>query len=186
MRRTILAGGLLALLLADAPAQGGHTPPMLTWPRYSPNYWPQVENWSGSLRGALLAQPPRAGGPAVIFADAPRPALVIDTARLKPADAPRLFWRGYDTYWQRDYAAAKEYFAAAVKLGMQDARLHYYKGLTELAMGDQDAAAASLKRGAELQRQNRPSLEDIGLALERVQGPARLRIRAAVEAESGR
>src|SRR5262249_15562170 len=107
---------------------------------------------------------------------------VIDVSRLKPADATRLFWKGHDLYWERPYAQGLEYFRGAAKLKIRDARMWYFKGLTELALGDDEAATSSFKVGAELERIGRPGPEAVGLALERVQGAARAKIRAAREA----
>src|SRR5262249_25080764 len=136
---------------------GGGMPPVLTWPAYAPTYWPQPANWwCGAWAYPVMPRYPMAyvvppgppaapGGNGGVAARAPAP---IDVSRLKPADASRLFWKGYDLYWGRDYAAAKEYLAAAAKLGMKDARLWYYKSLTESALGETEAAEDSLKRGA--------------------------------------
>jgi hypothetical protein len=96
-------------------------------------------------------------------------------------EAVEYFWRGYRLYWQRDYAGALEYFDAAVERDREDARFWYYKGLAELSLGKQDAASRAIARGAELQHEMKPNAVQIGNALERVQGPERALIRAALE-----
>jgi tetratricopeptide (TPR) repeat protein len=100
---------------------------------------------------------------------------------LKATDAPKLFWRGYNLYWQGEYEAAWQRFDAAARLADDDARYWYYKALTELALGRDDDAAKSRQRGAELQVRARPSAEAIGRALERIQGPRRMWLREGLD-----
>ncbi len=66
---------------------------------------------------------------------------------------------------------AERAFADATQLDGTDARQWYFLGLARHGLG-LDAAAA-FRRGAELERQNRPGPRAVGAAFERVQGEAR-------------
>ncbi|MFO0844633.1 MAG: hypothetical protein U0797_19925 [Gemmataceae bacterium] len=54
---------------------------------------------------------------------------------LKATDAPKLFWRGYNLFWQGDYEAAWQRFDAAARLADDDARYWYYKGAGRVGPG---------------------------------------------------
>jgi hypothetical protein len=105
----------------------------------------------------------------------------VSVEGMRPTDAPRLFWRGYQLYWQGDRRAAWREFEAAARLADDDARYWYYKALTERAMGRDDDAEKSRRRGAALQASARPSAEAVGKALERVQGPERMWLREGLD-----
>lgn len=176
---------------ASGPYSWGYPPGY--WGAGQPSYYPAAFGWGGLPVQPPLAYPwwgyraPAFPGPAEAgtgAVEAP-PVEVIDVKRLKPADSTRLYWKGHELYWAREHAQAREYFLAAAKLKMRDARMWYFKGLTELAVGDDAAAAESFKQGAELERLGMPGPEAVGLALERIQGATRAKIRAAQE-EAGR
>ncbi len=111
----------------------------------------------------------------------------LDQTGLKAGDAPELYRRGYALYWQGDRSGALPYFVAATRLA-DDARYWYYRALAERALGNPGEAARSLRRANDLERRGRPRGDVLGLALERVQGPARrwLRDGAAPERVDGR
>jgi hypothetical protein len=103
-----------------------------------------------------------------------------DSRGLKGSDGEAFFWQGFSLYWQGDRTEALRRFEAATRL-KEDARFWYYRSLAERALGDTEAADTSLRRGVELQTRGRPGIQTIGEALERVQGPERMRIRQAVD-----
>jgi hypothetical protein len=119
-----------------------------------------------SEEAALPSAPPRR-------MSAPRATL--DTRGLKTT-GQELYWHGYKLYWESDYAEAWKYFEAATRMA-DDARYWYYRALSERALGD-EAARESLLRGAELERQGKPHGDQVGLALERIQGPVRTWLRS--------
>jgi hypothetical protein len=99
----------------------------------------------------------------------------LDIRGMTALAAPDLYWRGYALYWDGEYAAAWKYFEAATRLA-DDARYWYYRALTERVLGDD--GRESLQRGADLERQGKPHGEQVGLALERIQGPVRTWLRS--------
>jgi tetratricopeptide (TPR) repeat protein len=133
--------------------------------------------------GAAGSCPPC--GPPVIYSyppatPAPRPPLVKAEGRDED-EAPGLFWRGYSYYWKRDYEAALNYVSVAVELDGGDARFWYYKGLAELNLGKDEQARRSFEEALRLHRQGRISEVEIGLALERFQGPTRALLHEALK-----
>jgi hypothetical protein len=110
----------------------------------------------------------------------------IDVRGLKPEAAPELFWTGYKLFWQRDYHTAWQQFDAAVRVRATDARFWYYKALTERILGDAEAAEASRQQGARLEARSGSQAEDLGKALERVQGEPRLWLRRGSGQLAGR
>jgi tetratricopeptide (TPR) repeat protein len=102
-------------------------------------------------------------------------------AVLNSANTNTLYGRAYHLYWQGDYAAALELLSHAGGRSDSDARIWYYKGLAEAALGRPEAQQ-SLARAAQLERKSLPDHNTLGHALERVQGPTRQLIREAREA----
>jgi hypothetical protein len=110
-----------------------------------------------------------------------RPAARKRFEGLTSRDASDLYYKGVGLYWQRSYASALEYLEAATSLADEDARFWYYRTLTELALGNQQAARSSLERAVALHRQGKPRPDVIGRALERIQGPTRTMFREALD-----
>jgi hypothetical protein len=119
--------------------------------------------------------------PAAREPEPPRPVKPIDVTGLSPDAAEGIFWRGYELYWQRRYAAALVHFRAAVTLLEADARFWSYKALAEWALGKNEAARASAVKAAAFRKQGMPDPVEVGHSLERVQGPARKFLEAARE-----
>jgi hypothetical protein len=97
-------------------------------------------------------------------------------------DPDALFWRGYGLYWEGRYADALEYLEGAVALRGQDPRYWSYKALAERKLGYDREASASARQAVALRLQNRPGSADVGTVLERVQGPDRVFLNAAADA----
>jgi hypothetical protein len=124
---------------------------------------------------------PQAGNLASTSTPRPAPPVrktEIDVTKLKAEDAPKLFWQGCGLYWRRDYAEALACLEAATKLA-DDARFWYFRALAERAQGQSARARQSLDQAVRLHREGKPGGESVSTALERVQGPARMWIRAA-------
>jgi hypothetical protein len=118
--------------------------------------------------------PPTPGGvaPKVV----PKPITPMRTSASLYQEAVSLYWHG-------DSAAALERFSAAVERDSQDAATWYYKALTERSLGKLTEAKESARRGAALETLNRTANSQVGLALERVQGPDRKFLRSAMTAD---
>jgi hypothetical protein len=154
------AGGKWKLVVSGyATDCCGHAVPVYRWAWQKPN---------GS-NGANAALSNGAGEPPV----------PVDG--LRAADAPKMFWLGYRLFWQGEYEAAWRQFDGAARLADDDARYWYFKALAEQALGREDDAVKSRRRGAELQAVAKPSAEAVGRALERVQGPQRMWLREGLD-----
>jgi tetratricopeptide (TPR) repeat protein len=105
------------------------------------------------------------------------------TDGLKATDAITIYTRGVQLYHAGEFAAALARFDAAIRLDGVDARFWYFKSLCETALGDAADARKSLDRAVVLHLQGKPTAEKIGQALERIQGPARLQFREALDAQ---
>jgi tetratricopeptide (TPR) repeat protein len=91
-----------------------------------------------------------------------------------PAEAKRRYGEGLAQYWAGDYAGAESKLLDAIHQDDRDARFYYYLGLSRLPQaGKRDAALDDLRMAGLLERQKKPGTAAVGLALERVQGPAR-------------
>jgi hypothetical protein len=107
--------------------------------------------------------------PAPVIPQPPPPPAPV-TRVINEAAAVRAYGAGYELYWSGRYTEALAEFQKAVDSSDGDARFWYYRGLTELALGDYRSAEASIAQGVRLVRQNRPDSRTVGRALERVQG----------------
>lgn len=141
----------------------GHAVPVYRWAWQKPS-------------GTNGASPNGASEPAV-----PNGNGRVSVDGLKAADAPKMFWLGYRLFWQGEHESAWRQFDAAARLADDDARYWYFKALTEQAMGRNDEAVKSRRRGAELQATAKPNAEAVGRALERVQGPQRMWLREGLD-----
>ena len=92
-------------------------------------------------------------------------------------DVNRLFGAGMHAYFEGDIEGAMAKFDAAIKSGSNDPRVHYFRGLCQHQMGDEQAAGDSFAQGW-LWESRRKNFASINNSLERVQGPIRLEIEA--------
>ncbi len=70
-------------------------------------------------------------------------------------------------------------FDQAIELGTRDPRVYYYRGVTQSAIGNVDAATADFSNGAQFEFASIGRFYSVSRALERVQGSVRLQIEAA-------
>jgi hypothetical protein len=81
--------------------------------------------------------------------------------------------RGYELYWSGQAAEALTQLRIATASPNAEARAWYYRGLAELALGDQSSASSSIELGAQLHARSEPNARETWRALTRVQGSIR-------------
>lgn len=104
-----------------------------------------------------------------------QPALRMPEA-LKPPQpllAEKHYILGQRHYWQGRYPAAETELTRAVHYNADDARYLYFLGLARLQQGRQADAVEAFRQAGERERTGKPSMMEIGAALERVQGAVR-------------
>jgi tetratricopeptide (TPR) repeat protein len=85
---------------------------------------------------------------------------------------------GVHAYFTGDMQQAYERLTAAAQAGSKDPRVFYFRGLTYLQLGRPQEAATDFRKGAELESKDINRFYNVGKALERVQGSARLQLEA--------
>jgi hypothetical protein len=83
---------------------------------------------------------------------------------------------GVHAYFVGDVQQAYERLTAAVQGGSKDPRVFYFRGLSYLQLGRPQEAAMDFRKGAELESRDINRFYNVGKALERVQGSARLEL----------
>ncbi|MBI1915030.1 MAG: hypothetical protein HYS12_09885, partial [Planctomycetes bacterium] len=96
----------------------------------------------------------------------------------QPFQAERHYLAGLGRYHSRDFANAEKEFALAISNFDQDARYHYFLGLTRLQQGKR-GSAEDFDEAARLEADGRPARDAVDTALERIQGELRRLIRDA-------
>jgi tetratricopeptide (TPR) repeat protein len=99
----------------------------------------------------------------------------------QPFQAERHYLAGLSRYHARDFASAEKEFGQAISNFDQDARYHYFLGLSRLQQGKR-GSAEEFDEAARLEADGRPARAAVDAALERVQGEPR---RSLVGARSG-
>jgi phosphate transport system substrate-binding protein len=100
-----------------------------------------------------------------------RVELLAKSYAASPGGQGRLYSTAYNAYWSRRYDEALVHFAAATVIG-DDPRAWIYRGLSETALGDNEAGVRSIRRGWMLAGSGRGG-SGLPRALERVQGSQR-------------
>ncbi len=80
---------------------------------------------------------------------------------------------GLAQYDLGDYQGAAGQFQEAIRLYPRDARYHDFLALARYQLGDFPGAQADAEQGAIFENQGLPNSREVGLALQRVQGPIR-------------
>jgi tetratricopeptide (TPR) repeat protein len=83
---------------------------------------------------------------------------------------------GVHAYFMGDAEGAYERLTAAVQGGSKDPRVFYFRGLAYLRLGRPQEATMDFRKGAELESKDINRFYNVGKALERVQGSARLEL----------
>ena len=83
---------------------------------------------------------------------------------------------GVHAFFTGDNIAAHERLTAAIKGGSKDPRAFYFRGLVYLKLGRGPEAVMDFRHGAELESKDFNQFYNVGKALERVQGGARIEL----------
>jgi len=83
---------------------------------------------------------------------------------------------GVHAFFMGDSLKAHEQLTAAIQGGSKDPRVLYFRGLAYLKLGRPQEAAIDFRKGAELESKDINRFYNVGKALERVQGAARLEL----------
>lgn len=89
-----------------------------------------------------------------------------------------LYGMGVHAYFAHDALQSQDLLTQAIDAGSQDPRVFYFRGLAQSQTNGMDAAILDFVKGAELEADGK-SVVNVGKALERVQGHARLEIEKA-------
>ncbi len=104
-------------------------------------------------------------------------ALLVSTASFaQEAVLGQEYGTGVHAYFAGDNVRAYEALTSAIQGGSKDPRAFYFRGLAYLKLGRQAEAVADFRKGAELESKDINRFYNVGKALERVQGPARLQL----------
>jgi hypothetical protein len=87
--------------------------------------------------------------------------------------AEKFFADGVRAFHATQYSSANEALRQAIKFRHDDARYHYWLGLSLWMADDKEAAKAAFEKGRDLEMEARPPSRMISSALEKIQGPAR-------------
>ena len=120
--------------------------------------------------------PPAPKQPSTYVAKAPiaAPPDVIPTSN--PLAAEKLYTKGLELFWARSYVAAETQFTKAIGSFHDDARYHYYRGLSRYLQGTtqkRKQAHADFLQGVQLEKTHHPGITEVNASLERIQGELR-------------
>jgi len=101
---------------------------------------------------------------------------VYQQREAQPFQAERHYLAGLSRYHVRDFANAEKEFIKAITNFDQDARYHYFLGLSRLQQGKR-GSTEDFEEAARLEADGRPARDAVDAALERIQGDLRRRIR---------
>jgi len=96
--------------------------------------------------------------------------------------ATELYGMGYHEFYRGNHEEALAYFAEAIDSIEDDARVWYYKGLSEAALGNDGAAVRSLGQAVRLHIDHPEQNSAVSKALSRVQGSFRVQLLEAKRA----
>jgi hypothetical protein len=104
--------------------------------------------------------------------------LGLTAERTKAQDTllAELYGQGVHAYFAGDYQQAYTLLSEAITQGSRDPRCFYFRGMTQVRMGNSAAAEDDLKKGARLEVTNDVQYYPIARSLERIQGSQRLRL----------
>jgi len=112
--------------------------------------------------------------------------------RAQDAILGQMYGNGVHAYFSGDYVQAHELLTSAINAGSHDPRCYYYRGLAYLKLGRPQEAEGDFQQGAKLETGNLSRPYNVAKALERIQGPSRIKMeqyrvkaRMAAAAEGG-
>ena len=91
----------------------------------------------------------------------------------------KLYGQGVHAYHSGMLNESLSAFDKAIELGTRDPRVYYYRGVTQSAVGNPDAAATDFSNGAQFEFASIGRFYSVGRSLERVQGDVRMQIEEA-------
>jgi len=89
-----------------------------------------------------------------------------------------IYGQGVHTFHRGNMRGASQLFNDAIGGGLEDPRAYYFRAITKMRSGDIGGAQSDIRMGANLEVSGAGSF-NVGRALERVQGPARIRFEVA-------
>ncbi len=96
------------------------------------------------------------------------------TAQAQDRYLSQIYGQGVHSFHRGNTAQATQQFTSAIDMGMNDPRPYYFRAIANLRSGNGYSAESDIRQGATLEVNGSGSYS-IGRALERIQGPARLR-----------
>jgi hypothetical protein len=105
--------------------------------------------------------------------------ITLSLATFATAQDPldEMYGRAVHSYFRGDSMHAQELLNEVIAAGSQDPRAYYFRGLCQ-SQGGYEAGAVDFERGAQLEIEGK-KVVNVGKALERIQGPARIEIEKA-------
>ena len=199
MRRPAVAGGCPG---GESAGAGARSPSLrraavVAWHRFRGSYRSTERRVAtNSVVASPLASPmlisqadilrhwaDRDAGPGVRLVSITRSAGSISAQERAIADG--LFRSGCQAYWDGQHQRALDRLRLARDLNEGDARLWYFTGFAQSALGQREAAIASLARAVQLHAKQ-PRDRSILEALQRIQGPQRAELQLALLLAPGR
>jgi hypothetical protein len=107
--------------------------------------------------------------------------LVVMVSSVARAQDPldELYGHAVHSFFRGDYIQSEEILNEVINAGSQDPRAHYFRGLCQVrSSGSTGVGNADFERGAQLEIDGK-KVVNVGKALERIQGSARLEIEKA-------
>jgi hypothetical protein len=87
-----------------------------------------------------------------------------------------LYSQGVHAYFDGLYPEAKDLLSQSIDKNSSDPRPYYFRGVIHQLMGDSEQGGQDIRSGAQLESTSAGRAFDIGVALERIQGPMRMEI----------
>lgn len=101
-------------------------------------------------------------------------ALMASIASAQDRYLSEMYGEGVHAIFRGNSSAADRSLSQAIDGGFEDARAYYFRGINKMLRGDTGGAESDIRMGAQQEVNGRGSY-NIGIALERVQGPHRIR-----------
>ncbi|MEE8451399.1 MAG: hypothetical protein V3R99_05765, partial [Thermoguttaceae bacterium] len=102
--------------------------------------------------------------------------LSAGSAHAENAILEQMYGSGVHAYFSQDYVKSHEYLTTAIDGGTKDPRCYFFRGLVYLKLGRSDEAWTDYATGARLESLDSNRFYNVGKALERVQGSARVEL----------
>jgi len=155
------------------PCCGGGYPVILP-PVFSPYRYPAVSPYWTPYVAPYWTVPATVQPFIVGSNDAPSRKAPEYRAVPASANADKLFADALWLFSDDNFSSARDHLAAAIKKSPRDARIWYFKALTERAMKDDAAATNSAENGAALEIMGLVDRRSVLVSLERIQGADRV------------